>query len=295
MPTKKSASTTRIPENFSGDRPIVLITGGTRRLGLAIAERFASDGHDIVITHRSDAALARTAARRLEAVAGEGRIVVRVERIDLSNITLVEDWARDMARMLPRLDVLVHNASTYNAATLSSIEAGDAITDFTVNALAPVIITKHLAPLLARDKAMVGAAAAAESDVVPMPSSGSAAGAQGSIVTLCDIHALGESGRPRRTHLGYSLSKAALLEATMVMARDLGPSVRVNAVAPGIVEFPASGVEEEQAHQREYIRRVPMGRVGTMNEAAEAVWWLATRATYTTGQVLRIDGGRSIT
>ncbi len=295
MATKKTATSARTADRFTGDRPIVLITGGTRRLGLAIAERFASDEHDIVITHRSDAALARTAARRLEAVPGEGRIVVRVERIDLSNISLVEEWAADMARMLPRLDVLVHNASTYNAATLSNILAADAVTDFTVNALAPVIITKHLAPLLARDKALIGVHNAGDADVVPMPASGPTAGAQGSIVTLCDIHALGEIGQPRRTHVGYSLSKAALLEATMVMARDLGPSVRVNAVAPGIVEFPPSGVEEEKAHQREYVRRVPMGRVGTMNEAAEAVWWLATRATYTTGQVLRIDGGRSIT
>jgi pteridine reductase len=106
---------------------------------------------------------------------------------------------------------------------------------------------------------------------------------------MCDIHA---GDRPRRNFVAYNMSKAALEQMVRTLALDLAPKVRVNAVAPGAVAFPESGYESDPAMQERYLRRVPLQRVGTVDEAAEAVRWLALDATYTTGLVVRVDGGR---
>ena len=91
-----------------------------------------------------------------------------------------------------------------------------------------------------------------------------------------------------------AMSKAALAEMVRTLAVAFAPKVRVNAVAPGVVAWPESGYESDEAAQRVYLSRVPMGRAGTPEDAAEAVRWLALDAAYTTGHTLRIDGGRSL-
>jgi pteridine reductase len=109
------------------------------------------------------------------------------------------------------------------------------------------------------------------------------------VVAMCDIHAM---GRPRRDFAAYSMSKAALEEMVRSLARDLAPSVRVNGVAPGVVAWPDSGIESESAEQSRYLRRVPLARAGEPEDAAKAVVWLALDATYITGDIIRVDGGR---
>jgi pteridine reductase len=111
----------------------------------------------------------------------------------------------------------------------------------------------------------------------------------GSIVAMCDIHAM---GRPRKEYLAYSMSKAALAEMVQTLARELAPRVRVNGVAPGVVVFAESGADADPAMQKAYLSRVPLGRSGTPEDAARAVRWLAMEATYVTGEIVRLDGGR---
>ena len=112
--------------------------------------------------------------------------------------------------------------------------------------------------------------------------------ARGAIVNLADIH--GE--RPLRDHAVYGMGKAALLHLTRALALDLAPEVRVNAVAPGAILWPDAGKPE--AAKSAVLARTPLGRTGTLEEVAEAVRWLLADATYTTGQVLRLDGGRML-
>jgi pteridine reductase len=108
-------------------------------------------------------------------------------------------------------------------------------------------------------------------------------------VSFVDIHVLGQ---PLKGYVAYNVSKAALLEVTMTLAMELAPRVTVNAVAPGVVEWP----ESYSAKEREaYLKRVPLGRPGTPGDAARAVLFLVRDADYTTGQVLRLDGGRLLT
>ena len=266
------------------DRPMALVTGATRpgRVGMAIAEELARRGCDLVLTHRHGkrpigkgrAELA--AAERGLAVLGA---TVQFEHVELDQPGRVDAWAGGLAGRLERLDVLVHNASIYQATPLKSVKAGQAHEAFTINAVAPLLISRALAKVLAAS---------------PLRSpSGTRMG--GAIVTMCDIHAMGELGQSRTNFVAYSMSKAALLELTLVLARELAPKVRVNAVAPGVVAFATDGYESDAAMQAKYLSRVPLGRAGTPREAAEAVAWLALEASYCTGQVIRVDGGRAIT
>lgn len=259
MPARTSAEAAPPPK----DAPVALITGAARRVGAAIAERLAAAGCDLIITWRSSDAEARALAERVEAT---GRRV-RLARLDLDDLDAVAAFGAEHAAALPRLDVLVHNASNYFPTPLADLTAADALSLYRVNALAPLLLTRALAPRLRRS---------------PRPGGGA-------VVCLCDIHAM---GRPRHDFSAYSMAKAALVEMIHSLALDLAPGARINGVAPGVVLWPEAGYESDEAAQRAYLKRVPLARAGTPEDAAEAVRWLALDAHYTTGQVVRVDGGR---
>jgi pteridine reductase len=242
-----------------------MITGAARRVGLASATALAKAGCDLVITYLRSADEALAAAQGLSGLGAD----VRAERLDLNDLPGAEARAQRLARELPRLDVLVHNASVYAPTPLAGLTAEQLLENFRVHAAAPALLTRQLAPLLSRS---------------PLPGGGA-------VVCMCDIHAM---GRPRKDHLAYAMSKAALAELVRSLAVDLAPRVRVNGVAPGAVAFADSGQDADPEMQRKYIARTPLGRSGTPEEAAEAVRWLALDATFTTGEIVRVDGGRRL-
>ncbi len=246
-----------------GERPVVVITGGIKRVGRAISEAFARAKYDLVLTyHTSDAAARQTA----DELCQHG-VAVHLVPLDLNDLSEVAAAAAQLGGELPRIDVLVHNASVYGPTPIDDLSAADALMYYRVNAAAPLILCKELAPKLGASDRPGG----------------------GAIVAMSDIHTI---GRPRSGFSAYSMSKAALAEMVQSLARELAPKIRVNAVAPGVVAWPESGSESTLEEQTAYIKRVPMARSGTPEEAAEAVRWLAIDATYTTGQILRVDGGR---
>lgn len=247
----------------AGGRPVVMITGGVRRVGLAIAETFADAGCDLVLTFRTSGDAANAAAESLRARGAQ----VRLEPLDLSDIAAVEALGQRLAATAPRLDVLIHNASVYDPSPLAGLTADAALMQYRVNALAPLLLTRRLAPLLQRSTLAAG----------------------GAVVAMGDIHAM---GRPRRDFSAYSMSKAALMEMVRCLSRDLAPRVRVNAVAPGVVAFPDTGRESDPEFRQKYLSRVPLGRSGTPEDAAAVVRWLALDAAYITGEIIRVDGGR---
>ncbi len=248
---------------FDGARPVALVTGAGRRVGLAIAERLAARGLDVVLHGRREGELSARADR----VAASFGVRARAAVCDLTDAAATERWASELLAVLPRLDVLVHNASVYERSPIEAVNAAGAALQLMINAVSPLVLSARLAPMLSR---------------------GGLAGG-GAIVALADIHAM---GRPRRDHAAYAMSKAALIEMVRSLAVDLAPRVRVNAVAPGVVAWPEHGPEADEAMQARYLSRVPMGRAGTPDDAAAAVAWLALDAAYITGEVLRVDGGR---
>lgn len=255
--------------SFSKHRPIALITGAARRVGLACARSFADAGCDLVLTYRSSRDEAEHA---LASLASRGTHV-HFERLVMDDLGSVDVFAKSLPDRLPRLDVIVHNASSYERTPLETLTPDELLNAYKINAAAPVLLSRGAAPLLSTSTLAGG----------------------GAIVALGDIHAMGEHGLPRRRdYVAYAMSKTALVEMTRSLARELAPNVRVNMVAFGVVAWPESGVESDSAAQESYLRNVPLARSGTPEEAAASVRWLALHAQYVTGQVLRLDGGRSL-
>lgn len=184
-------------------------------------------------------------------------------RIDVSELPQAADALGDAVNhhFDGRLDVLIHNASAYEAGTLDQVTLDQIRLMNRVHVEAPILITQRLAPMLR------------------------AAG--GHVITMLDITV----ERPMPSYLAYCASKAALANLTRALARELAPEVTVNGIAPGVVAWPDEmpGVEREA-----YLARVPLRRAGTPAEVAELVRFLATEGRYITGQVIRLDGGRSL-
>ncbi|MBX3383938.1 MAG: SDR family oxidoreductase [Phycisphaeraceae bacterium] len=249
-----------------GARPVVLITGGAKRVGRAIAAAFAGAGCDVVLTYNNSGHEAHETASMLRRAGAK----VLCQQLDLLNIEAVEVFADRVLNTTARLDYLVHNASVYTPTPLADVSAEEADQQFRVHALSPLILSARLAPLLAQSEVPGG----------------------GAMVAMLDVHLL---GHPRKDFIAYAMSKAALTEMVYCLARELAPRVRVNGVAPGVVAWPENGLDDDPAAREKYLRRIPLGKAGTPEDAAEAVRWLAMSAHYTTGQIIGVDGGRRLT
>jgi len=244
--------------------PNALVTGAGRRVGRAIALDLAGAGFNIAVhCHRSE-----DAAEAVAAACRELGVEAFVVQADLSSAEGCRSLSNAVAAQWGSLDVLVNNASLFEPCAFESIDdqAWQEVMD--VNLLAPARLSRDLLPLLRA------------------PSDGGAAGACGVIVHLCDIGA----ERPLSGYAHYSVSKAGLVMLVKAMAVELAPDVRTVGVSPGQVAWP----EDYDAATRERLTaRVPMGRVGTVEEVASLVRVLVTESTYLNGVVVPIDGGLS--
>jgi pteridine reductase len=263
---REASPSAQSSEAASTGRPVALVTGAARRVGRAIATKLAQAGCDVYFTYRDSSDDAESLARELSELGSTGSF----HQVDLADGAQVEALGRDLAGTLEKLDVLVHNASVYTASPLSELSLEDVMRQYQVNAAAPLVLTARLAPLLMQSDMKGG----------------------GAVIAFTDIHAM---GRPRRQFAAYAMSKAAVTEMIQSLARDLAPLVRVNGVAPGVVAWPEEGQETDPDAQRKYVRRIPLARPGTPEDAAEVVRWLAFDATYLTGEIIRVDGGRWLT
>jgi pteridine reductase len=234
---------------------VALVTGGAVRVGRAIVERLCAGGFAAAFTYRSNGVAAAELAERTGALGIEADLTQPVQACP--------HIAQAVLRRFGRLDVLVNSASIYEPAD------GDEATEIaqlrrmmSIHVEAPLLLCRRLGAALRSS--------------------------HGHVVNLVDL--LAEQPTPR--FLGYSASKAALVNLTLGLARELAPQVTVNGIAPGMVDWPV-GYPEDQ--REKYLKRVPLGRAGTPGDVAELVWFLVNGGSYVTGQILRLDGGRSIT
>lgn len=250
---------------MTAERPVALVTGGAKRVGAAIATELARRGLDLVITYNTSATEADALAASLEREHG---VRVSTLRCDLADPDAAAEACRSAAQDAGRLDVLVHNASAYFQTPLDdNLDWATVGRLYAINAASPLLITAALAPMLTASTLEGG----------------------GAVVAMADIHAL---GRPRTRFSAYSMSKAALAELVRTLARELAPRARANAVAPGVVAWPEEGYESDEEAQEAYLKRVPLQRAGTPEDAARLVAALALDHTYVNGEVIRLDGGR---
>ncbi len=243
------------------DGTVALVTGGAKRVGRAIVLELARAGCGVAIHYRDS----RGEAEELEAaVSAMGRHAVTVAG-DLNEPASWPAIIRESVESLGRLDVLVNNASAFLTGEPDSIDAFDPgrwESMFRTNLVAPMALCHHARPHLD-------------------------AHGCGKIINLCDISA----ERPWAEHLAYCSSKAALAALTKGLARAMAPGVQVNGVAPGIAVFPE---EYEEKMRRKLTGQVPLRRPGTPEEVARLVRFLAEAGDYITGQIISIDGGRSL-
>lgn len=239
---------------------MVLVTGAARRIGAAIARELHAAGCDLALhCHRSEAEMSDLCAE-LEALRTGSTLALRA---DLADEERPQDLVAAAVARFGRLDGLVNNASAFFPTPMGAIGRSELEALFSVNVAAPVLLAQAAAPHLRRSR--------------------------GAIVNLTDIYA----EYPKRGFLGYSASRAAMAAVTAGLAAELAPEVRVNAVAPGAILWPESDAED--GDREEILRRTPLGRTGTAQEVARAVAALLLDLGYVTGQILRVDGGRTTT
>jgi pteridine reductase len=236
---------------------VVLVTGAARRVGAVIAAAFHGEGARVAVHYRASRAEAEALVARLDA-ARPGS--ARAFQADLADLEACERLPAEVVRAFGRLDVLVNNASSFYATPVGSITA-DQFDDLVgSNLRAPLFLAQAAAPELAKR--------------------------EGLVLNVADIHGL----RPLARHPVYSAAKAALVMLTRALARDLGPEIRVNAVAPGPVLWPEGGVDD--ALRERIVSRTALKRAGTPEDVAKAALFFAKDAPFVTGEVLAVDGGR---
>lgn len=244
-----------------------LVTGGAVRVGGAISLALAHAGMDVAITCRNSVREAGELVARIEQL---GRRAVAIE-VDLAEAAAIERVRDTVAGSFGRLDALVNNASCFAPSRIGGITREDIAANMAVNAVAPLMLIQAFAPMLAEHYDPASPATT------------------GRIVNFIDIHVMGE---PLKGYLPYNMSKAALWEITQTAALELAPKITVNAIAPGVVAWADSYTEQMK---RDYMRRVPLARPGTPEDAAAAVLYLVRDAHYCTGQIIKLDGGRALT
>jgi len=244
-------------ENSLKDK-VVLVTGAARRIGAAIVTRLQQDGARVAIHYRGSAADADELAASFNEQRQDSAATFQADLLDAADIAAliaaVVAWGG-------RLDGLVNNASTFYPTPIGEITEAHWDDLVGSNFKVPLFLSQEAVPHLRETK--------------------------GSIVNIVDIHAQ----RPLRNHPVYGPAKAALGMLTRSLAKDLAPEIRVNGVSPGAILWPEDGMTSDV--RQNILRQVPMKRAGSPEDIAGCVLYLMRDATYVTGQIIAVDGGRS--
>jgi pteridine reductase len=241
------------------ERPVALITGGAKRVGAVIARTLHAAGYDLALHCRHSIAEAQALAAELSQERADSVLVLQADLADTRNLPQLVDAS--LARY-GRLDALINNASAFYDTPIDTANIEQWNDLFASNARAPFFLTQAALPALRA--------------------------AHGAIVNLVDIYA----ERSITNYPIYVMAKGALAAMTRTLALDLAPDVRVNGVAPGAVMWPSDGKSYDD--QQALMARTPLGRAGTPEDVAGTVLWLLRDAPFVTGQIIRVDGGRSI-
>lgn len=237
----------------------VLITGAARRLGAALARGFHAEGANVCIhCHRS----IREAEQLRDELNAQRPNSAHVVRADLLDARALPDLLAEAVAAFGHLDVLINNASTFYPTPVGTVDQAQWDDLLGTNLRAPFFMAQAAAPWLRESN--------------------------GLILNLIDIHAT----RPLPQHPVYCAAKAGLIMLTRSLARELAPQVRVNGISPGPVLWPEGGLAPEL--QQEIIDKTMLKRSGTPDDIVRTAVFFAKDAPYVTGQILAVDGGRSV-
>ncbi len=246
---------------FAMQGKTILVTGGAKRVGAAIVRRLHAAGARVAIHFRSSAYEAFALRGELNDIRADSAICVQA---DLLDVAALPRMVEEVVAHFGQLDALVNNASSFYATPLAEIDREQWHDLVGTNLKAPLFLAQAAAAELRRR--------------------------HGAIVNIVDIHA----ERPMHGHLLYSAAKAGLVALTKGLAQELAPQVRVNAVAPGVIVWPEGEAWQDEEQRRKIVAHTLLKREGTPDDIARTVQFLIADAPYITGQVIAVDGGRSI-
>ncbi len=239
----------------------VLVTGGAKRVGAAIVRRLHAAGANVAIHCRSSLHEALALRDELNELRPASAAAVQADLLETAALPRVIE---ETMRQFGRLDALVNNASSFFPTPLAEMQERDWNDLLGTNLKAPVFLAQACAAELRRR--------------------------HGCIVNIVDIHA----ELPMHGHLLYNIAKSGLAGLTRALAQELAPQVRVNGVSPGVNIWPESGVWQDEEQRRKLVARTLLKREGEPDDIARTVQFLIADAPYITGQVIAVDGGRSI-
>ena len=240
---------------------VILVTGGGKRVGAAICRRLHAAGATIALHYRSSAQEALALQDELNARRENSAAAFSADLLDLAALQAL---VNQVIARFGQLDALVNNASSFYATPLVAVDEAQWNDLSGTNLRAPLFLAQAAADELRRQ--------------------------HGCIVNIVDIHA----ERPMHGHLLYSVAKAGLVALTRGLAQEMAPYVRVNAVAPGVILWPENDLWEDETQRRKIVAHTLLKREGEPDDIARTVAFLIQDAPYITGQVISVDGGRSI-
>ncbi|BFM17871.1 pteridine reductase [Maricurvus nonylphenolicus] len=243
------------------ETPVALITGAGRRIGAAMAKALHAEGYRILVHYRQSANDAETLVAALNSERPDSAHTLCA---DLADMTAVKTLAQQAQDHWGRLDVLINNASSFYPTLVGDITEEHWQDLFASNAQAPLFLSQALAPALKQQ--------------------------HGCIINIADIHAR----RPLKGYTTYCMAKAANTMLTQSLARELAPEVRVNSIAPGAILWPENDAEVDDSTKQQMLDEIPLQRTGTEADIARTAVFLIQQADYITGQIIAVDGGRSL-
>jgi len=240
---------------------VILVTGGAKRVGAAICRRLQAAGSNIAIHYRSSEQEALALQDELNALRPNSASVFQADLLDLN---VLPQLVRKIIKQCGQLDALVNNASSFYATPLADIDEQQWHDLLGTNLKAPLFLAQAAADELRHR--------------------------HGCIVNIADIHA----ERPMHGHLLYSVAKAGLVALTRGLAQEMAPQVRVNAISPGVIVWPENEAWMDEEQRRKIVAHTLLKREGEPDDIAKAVAFLIQDAPYITGQIIAVDGGRSV-
>lgn len=243
------------------ENKVVLITGGAKRVGAAICRLLHAQGANLMIHYRSSMNEARALQAELNLKRPNSVAIIQA---DLLNLAVLPSLINETLGHFGRLDVLINNASSYYPTEIGEISEAQWQDLIGSNLKAPLFLSQAAAPELRKQN--------------------------GCIINITDMHV----ERPKKGYIVYSVAKAGLVTLTKSLAQELAPEVRVNAVAPGPVMWPEDNPQFDEVYRQRVISQTLLKRIGEPADVAKAVKFLIQDAPFMTGQMIAIDGGRSI-
>ena len=240
---------------------VVLVTGGAKRVGAAICRRLHAAGAVLAVHYHSSAQEALALQDELNKLRPKSAAAFQADLLDLNALPKL---VHKVIKKFGQLDVLVNNASSFYATPLAEVNERQWHDLLGTNLRAPLFLAQAAAAELRRR--------------------------HGCIVNIADIHA----ERPMHGYLLYSVAKAGLAALTRALAQEMAPQVRVNAVAPGVIMWPENAAWMDEEQRRKIIAHTLLKREGEPDDIAKIVAFLIQDAPYVTGQIIAVDGGRSV-